>query len=205
MRSILLSVPTRGQIQWATVTRLDEIRDKGFLDPILYQPGNLSVAQTRNKIVQKFLAGDWEALAMVDDDIVPPPYFLELAERLDEFALIASPHPMPHPRNPGEVILTAFDYGWDGLSPAEIDLDGYAECGAVATGAVIIRRDVLEQIKFRITDDPTETVTSDDFAFCENLRNAGFRIGYEIRGGWFSDHHSTVSLAPLIENRLVKS
>lgn len=205
MRDLLLSVPTRGQIQWATVTRLEELRDRyPGMAPILYQPGNLSVAQTRNRIVQKFLAGPWQALAMVDDDVVPPPYFLELRQHLSEFGMVASPHPMPDPRDPSRLRLSVFHAAGEGVEFSDI-ADGVHDCDAVATGSVIISREAilaLGSAPFRIADDPSETVVSDDFLFCADLRAHGFRVGYEVRDGWFSDHHSAVSLAPLIEKEL---
>ena len=50
----MVAVPTRGAIRWETVTALEEARDcTPGLGPIVYQPGNLSVALTRNRIVEQ--------------------------------------------------------------------------------------------------------------------------------------------------------
>lgn len=207
MSDILLSVPTRGQIGWATVTRLEEIRDATpGLAPIHYQAGNLSVALTRNKIVNRFLEGPWQALAMVDDDVVPPPHFLSLRQHLPEYALLAVPHPMPNPNDPSDLILTAFDETGSGLAVANIE-DGIHECDAVATGCVLVSREALTALgpnPFRIENDPAAEVTSDDFLFCRDLKAAGLKVGY-FYDGWFADHHTTTSLAPLMERARAES
>jgi hypothetical protein len=202
---ILVAVPTRGAIQWATVTRLQEVRDACHgLPPIIYQPGNLSVAQTRNRIVKRFLAGDWRALAMVDDDVVPSPHFLEMRCLLDDYAMLCQPHPFPLPHDPSRLALGAFDLAPLGLVRADLG-DGVTEVDAVATGCVIIAREPLVELgpaPFRIADDPDAPEVSDDFLFCRDLRAAGHRIGAWVDHGWFADHHATVSLAPLIEHNL---
>lgn len=207
MNDILLSVPTRGQIGWATVTRLEEIRDATpGLTPIHYQAGNLSVALTRNKIVNHFLSGPWQVLAMVDDDIVPPPSFLDLRAWLPEYALLAVPHPMPNPNDPSSLILTAFDETGEGLTAANIGT-GVNECDAVATGCVLINREALTALgpnPFRIENDPAAGITSDDFLFCRDLKAAGLKVGYFF-DGWYADHHTTISLAPLMERARAES
>lgn len=202
--AILISVPTRGMIGWATVTRLEAIRDRyQGMSPILYQPGNLSVAQTRNRIVREFLDGPWQALLMVDDDVIPSPHFLDEARgRLGECDVICLPHPMPNPEAVGHLVFGVFDESEIGLVHAQPEF-GLNECDAVATGCVLIHRRVLESlgpVAFHIDDDPDAEFTSDDFIFCRDAKQAGYRVGYWW-DGWFADHHSTVSLAPLIEAR----
>jgi hypothetical protein len=196
---VFLAVPTRGSIRWETVTRLQDVRDvTPGLRPILYQPGNLSVALTRNLIVRQFLASDCETLMMVDDDIVPPPHFVETLDRaLPGYGMVAIPHVMPVG---AESILTAFTGTLDGLRPCELG-DGMNEVDAVATGCVAVSAAALEALgpdPFRIAHDPTATVTSDDFLFCADLRVHGFKVG-AWWDGWPCDHVTTVSLAPIHE------
>lgn len=198
--SVLLSVPTRGSVRWETVTRLEEIRDAMHItEPILYQPGNLSVAQTRNKIVHKFLETDCDTLVMVDDDIVPSPHFLKNVQPLQaDWGMVALPHPMPHPADPSRLMLTIYD---DELTPID-PVDGLNECAYVATGCVAISREALwERSPFAIEDDPDWHITSDDFRFCLYLRGNGFKVGYWW-DGWYADHVTTVSLAPLFERSI---
>lgn len=201
--SALVTVPTRGVIGWQTVTRLQEIRDRHpGLPPIVYQPGNLSVALTRNTIVKKFLAGPWQLLVMVDDDVVPPPTMLDTFNDMPSgFGVGAIPHVMPHPVTPAELALTAFtDDG--GLRVAQLE-DGWNEVDAVATGCVAISRAALVACgpnPFRIENNPDAQVTSDDFLFCQDVKNAGFKIGAYM-DGWYCDHITAVSLAPLYEHQ----
>lgn len=201
---ILLAVPTRGTVSWQTITRLSEARDvTPGLRPIVFQPGNLSVALTRNRIVQTFLATDCETLVMVDDDVVPPPHFLESLGRLiPEYAMAGIPHVMPNPTDTSRLILTAFMSADDGLTAAELD-DGANDVDAIATGCVAVSRQALVALgpnPFRISNDPDVPV-SDDFLFCADLKAAGFRVG-AWWDGWPCDHISTVSLGPLFESQL---
>lgn len=206
MRNVFLAVPTRGQIQWQTVTRLEEIRDRHpGLRPILYQLGNLSVALTRNRIVRRFLGTDCDVLVMVDDDIVPPPTMLSQGLILGGFGMVAIPHPMPNPDDPSELVLTAYDYGEDGLAPVILE-DGMNKVDAVATGCVAIKREVLVALgpnPFQISNDPDAATISDDFLFCKDVRSAGFMIG-AWWDGWYCDHVTTVSLAPILEASMLE-
>lgn len=202
---ILLAVPTRGQIDWATVTRLEEIHARaGLADPILYQPGNLSVALTRNRIVRRFLAGNWKVLAMCDDDVIPPPHWLDTATKLPDsgLAMIATPHPMPVPDG-SSLMLSIFDGRFDALRPVA-PRDGLHRCAAVATGAVVIAREPLEALAgqgpFRIENDPEAPITSDDFLFCADLAVNGYAVGYWFDGS-YANHHSAVGLAQLLEGQ----
>lgn len=203
---VLIAVPTRGTVQWSTATRLEAIRDRyPGMAPILYEPGNLSVALTRNRIVKKFMDGPWQALAMIDDDVIPAPHFLELAAHLDgsEFGMVCMPHPMPNPKNQGQLMLGIFAEVEGGFIPIPPQR-GLHECDAVATGAVVISRAALVTVgkhPFRITHDPDAEVQSDDLLFCRDLRKHGLKVGYYM-DGWFSDHHSVVALAPLVENAM---
>lgn len=193
----MVAVPTRGAIRWETVTRLEEARDRTpGLRPIVYQPGNLSVALTRNRIVERFLDTGCETLVMVDDDIVPPPDFIETLDKcMVSVEIAAIPHVMPTPGTPSELMLTAYI---DGI-PAGLN-EGLNLVHAVATGCVAVSRDVVNQIKFRIDNDPSSAV-SDDFLFCADARAAGFRIG-AWWDGWYCDHVTAVSLAPILESQL---
>lgn len=196
----LLTVPTRGMIGWATVTRLEEIhREMGLEDPILYQRGNLSCARTRNQVVAAFMGTDCDVLVMVDDDIVPSPGWLaEILPFMDEWGMICLPHPMPLVTNPSVLVFSLFERTQDGYQTVP-PVDGLNECDLIATGCVAINRKALEQLgpnPFRLGDDIGE-----DFQFCLDLHTLGFKVGYWW-DGFYADHHTITSLAPLIEARM---
>lgn len=199
--NVLVSVPTRGEIAWQTVTRLEAVRDEHpALPPILYQPGNLSVALTRNTIVDAFLASPYETLVMVDDDVVPPPHFLETLLDAHGYALAAIPHVMPHPADPGKLILTAYEAAGSAYAPCELE-NGWNTVAAVATGCVALTRAAIERLgpaPFRIAHDPAAPITSDDFLLCSDLADAGLTVGC-FWDGWHCDHVTTVGLAPMLE------
>lgn len=206
-KHIFLAVPTRGSIRWETVTRLEQARDEASnLRPILYEPGNLSVALTRNKIVNKFMQTDCSTLVMVDDDIVPPPDFLDtLDPYIPEYGVVSIPHPMPHPVDKSKIILTGYLWDRDGLQPAIFD-NGIHPVDAVATGCVAISREALETLganPFKVSNDPFAYVQSDDFIFCNDLIEAGFKVGCYYTD-WYCDHVTTVSIAPILEGQLVR-
>ena len=207
--SVFLAVPTRGSIDWATVTRLEEIHAAGNLThPICYQVGTLSVAQTRNLIVERFRATDCDVLVMVDDDVVPPPHMLDAVAHLGRFDVVCHPHPMLA----GDTLaLGIFKRDGEGYSFVEPER-GAHEVDAVATGCVLITRRILERVQahlndlpFTIPDDPHARLTSDDFIFCEDVKAAGGRIGYVWDGAWCSDHRRKLSMAPLLERQRVDS
>ncbi len=201
---VLVTVPTRGSIRWETVTALEAARDYDGFPPILYQTGHLSVALTRNLIVERFMARDMPVLAMVDDDIAPPLNFVELLlPHMEEFDMVAIPHAAPHPNDSSIMHFTAYEMGDGGLLPKGL-WPGVNAVDAVATGCVMINREVFEtlgQHPFRISHDPTAIVVSDDFIFCEDMRRAGFKIG-AFWNGQAADHFQTTSLVPLLQHQL---
>lgn len=203
MDNVFLSVPTRGQIQWQTVTRLEEIRDAHpGMRSILYQEGNLSVAMTRNKIVKQFLATNCDVLVMVDDDTVPSPHFLESVVPIPEgFGMVGLPYPTV---NGNQLGFTAYRETATGMEFVPVLENGWNECDALGTGCVAISREaivVLGENPFRIENDPDVQITSDDFLFCGDLRSAGYKIGCWW-DGWYADHIRAIGLAPLMESIL---
>lgn len=201
--AVMIAVPTRGSVRWETAMRLQEVRDHDpALPPVLYQPGNLSVALTRNRIVQQFLQTDCKYLAMVDDDIAPPVNFVDLLlPCMDDFAMVSLPHAHPYPGDPSLLSFSVYDLVFPGgsLLRTKDVFVGLNECDAVATGCVLISRESLIQLgphPFRMEHDPTATIQSDDMLFCADLRTAGFKIG-ALWMGLPVEHYNTVNLTPL--------
>lgn len=204
---VLITVPTRGMVRWETVTALEAARD--YLGegthPILYQPGNLSVAMTRNRIVKRFLETDLAVLAMVDDDIAPPVNFVEmLLPYIGEYGMVAIPHSATHAHDPRKLHLTAYEaVPGEGFRPKGV-WTGINQVDAVATGCVLIGRPVFDALgpaPFRVASDPGDMVASDDLLFCIDLHDAGFKVG-AYWDGHPADHFTAVNLTPLTEEQL---
>ncbi len=198
----MVAVPTRGQIQWQTVTRLNEIRDANpSLAPVVFEPGNLSVAATRNQIVRRFMETDKTVLVMVDDDVVPPPHLLDIAGFLPEYAMVGVPYPLWNAE--AGLFLSVFRREPEGLKLADLT-EGLNDVDALGTGCVAISRDALHHMgrnPFRFDNSPELESTSEDFIFCADLLDEGFKIGCWW-DGWYADHIRAVGLAPLIEGQL---
>lgn len=193
---ILVAVPTRGQVSWATCTRLQQIRDENpGLPPILYRPGHLSVALTRNHVVREFMAGDWQALIMVDDDVAPSPGLLTLTEGFDSYDVIAMPTFVWRP----DIAPTPVPAVW-GMSTLQTPngVGALRSAEVVGTGCIAIHRRVFEGLPdepFMVGREDDRDV-SDDVMFCRAVKTAGFRIGADFRSG--ADHHARVSLQSFV-------
>lgn len=202
---IMLAIPTRGSVRYETIIWLEQIRaDNPGLGPTVFQPGAVSVSQNRNRIVQHFLKSDCRFLAMVDDDIVPPPHFFDLVHYLEKdkrWGMLCVPHPIATNGGAGGIDFSIYQECPEGaryVAPQH----GIHEADLVATGAVIVPRRVFDRVgdaPFRVIDDPrSATLTGEDFLFCQDLRRHGFRVGYMF-DGWYCNHNTTVGLAPLKE------
>lgn len=174
-QSIMLAVPTRGEIHWTTITALQAIRDtRKHVPPIVFQPGHLSVANTRNKIVRRFLESDAKVLIMVDDDVVAPLRLLELADHAHGWGMIAVPTPVFYTQN------GVFWNCWDeNRQPLRKTSSGIRAVHGIGTAVSVIHRMVLEKMPndpfFVSMDDEGEV--SDDVNFCNMLRDQHHRIG----------------------------
>jgi hypothetical protein len=194
LSKVLVAVPTRGQVSWGTCTRLQALRDANpGLGPVKYVPGHLSVAATRNKIVRLFLEGEWEALLMVDDDVIPASCVLNMVHELGVWDVIAQPTFIWRPEIAPVPITATF-----GLTSLVAPGVAVREAQTVGTGCIAIHRRVLEGLPaepFCIGFEDGQDV-SDDVMFCRAVHTAGFRIGADFTSA--ADHHTTVSLQSIV-------
>lgn len=153
------------------------------------------VEKARNQIVQEFLASACSWLLMLDNDCIPPAHFLTLidaAEAEGKF-LFGIPAPMFK-----EIGLT-----WN-VAIKKDDLQcgvfttlpkGWNRCDYLGGAFLAMRRPVLEAIKgdwFNCT-----ATKSEDFAFTERARNAGFQPWFH--GDYQCDHIHNVSLLDILK------
>ena len=186
LAKVMIAVPTRGLVDFNTITRLQLIRDnEPLLKPILYVAGRLSVSDVRNRIVMAFLDSGLEYLIMIDDDVVPhtkllnilqhdvdivgAPYFISRAE-------VNMPFPSVFTKKEGQSGYVPFEKPFEYLGrPALVKVD------AVATGCIAIKRAVLSHSDMKAPfnmnyDSHGRYIASDDMAFCSRATQAGFEI-----------------------------
>ena len=154
-------------------------------------PGHLSASNGRNQIVRRFLASPAQTLIMLDDDIVPPDRFLELADDPSDIAAvpylyfheaILAPAPCVFVWNEATKGLRLIDHPFGRTAPAE--------CDAMGTGIMAVKRHVLEHPEMRAPfatnyDEDGVMVQTEDIYFCLRARALGFRITarYDIGQG----------------------
>jgi hypothetical protein len=206
---VLMAVPTRGTIVAATVAKLEYIhRQYNVGRLIFWQPGNMSVARTRNYIVKHFLEETkCKYLFMVDDDIVPPTAAIETCLMLNKrkFGIICTPHVLPSPdkkqlafgiysHNPDKSIG-----GYTLISPQP----GLHECDGVATGCVAVSRKMLMELgpdPFQMPDNVDSELGTDDFYFCRDVQKAGWKVGYYWNErAEYCDHFARISIGTLMQ------
>ena len=196
-----LAVPTRGSVNANHVFRMMELLR---LHPDLplpgYTPGHLSVANGRNTIVQHFLTKTTaDVLVMVDDDVVPPVRLLELAD--SDYDITGIPYLYWHQdlNIPVPAVFKINDKG--NLRPLDkpFGRTGIVECDAMGTGVIAIKRHVFEHPDMKAPfaihyDDNGVMVSTDDIAFCNRARVAGFKQAVNFDLGMGDHFPSPVSL-----------
>lgn len=219
---IFVAVPTRGDVQAATVNRLQEIREAHpGLPPILYKTGPPSIPDVRNLIVDAFLATDCQVLIMCDDDIIPDRALLDICDLIPDYAVIGHPYLMPPRQTIYSRSIPSLRQGDDPegfqlayavfvqdsrsreiidrvrLAVAEPYTGGVQECYAVGFGCFAASRDVIEHIRPIRFGEKNGEVVIDDIVFCHEAQQAG----YKVAACWdhVADHYTRVSLSALVQ------
>lgn len=204
-----MAVPTRGIIDWATVTQLEKIHALYDIQrPILWQPGNMSVALTRNQIVHQFINDTkCKYLFMVDDDVQPPTRAIETCLLLNKkkFGMVCTPHVLPTP-DKKQLALGIYerDPNSTGFIVTPQLQDGLHECDGVATGCVAVSRKMLLEMgpdPFKMPTSIDQLYGTDDFYFCDDVKALGWKVGY-FWNGQYCDHRARASLGMLIQGSI---
>jgi|TARA_Y100000310_G_scaffold312222_1_gene359299 hypothetical protein len=158
----------------------------------LTYPAAKPITNNRNTIVQKFLATDCDYLMMVDSDIVPPINILNLAD-FDKDIIT----PLMFVKQKGMLIPLFLKRNRDGMYDAADYLGkvGLQEVDATGTGCIIIKREVVEEMKHLFKnryDEDGIKVLGNDFAFCQDAKKLGFRVWVHL--DYVAGHHSTQDL-----------
>ena len=199
---ILVAVPTRGAINANLVTRLFELqREYPDLLPPLLQLGHLSVSNGRNAIVRRFLATPCSVLLMIDDDVEPPPQVLELAD--SDADITGIPYLYYHGtlNIPAPAVFKIYDNKLRVLE-SPFGRTGRVEVDAMGTGVIAIKRRVFEHPDMRAPfaikyDDDGVMIQTDDIAFCNRAREAGFRQVMDFSLGQADHYPAQMSLNKL--------
>jgi len=152
---------------------------------LFWENPNLSWAEpicsNRAKIVQRFLQSDCDFLLMIDDDIIPYANPIEYVYADKDIVGF-----------PAKVRQKGMALNW--VAYYELDNVGYLPCDfsrienrladlvsvdIVGTGAILIKRKVLEKVKkpFLVEFDKNGVNKyGTDFAFCRRAKKAGFEI-----------------------------
>jgi len=158
-------------------------------------PGDRPIANNRNKIVLKFLEGDWDYLLMLDDDTVPHRNPLDLIEHDKD--VIGYPYPQ---WNEGDIYWLAMDQDGDGYKPIPpARRYGLQQVDALGTGCILIKRSVLEAVRAPFMRKWSEDGIAElglDFYFCQKAIEAGFEVWCDWRAP--CSHFKTLDLIEVL-------
>lgn len=173
----------------------------------LFLPSGRPIPNNRNQIVRKFLAGDWDYLFMLDDDTYPIKNPFILLEH--DKPVVAGVYP-----GRGSLGVHFHVYKWGDNFPEEFfckhydpeDRVGLRQVDAIATGCMLIKREVLEEMTATkgysapfedLFDEDGVLITNDDLAFCKKC----WELGIEVWADWdlVCDHFKTVSLLEMMK------
>lgn len=179
---ILVAVPTFENITPETFKAIYDLHTGDHTVDFDFVKG-YDCAVARNKIVDKTLKGGYDAVLMVDSDVIIP------EDTLERF--LESPVPICFglcPRkNTDKRLTTAYKLGTANYDNAysydELNLSRL-ECRGVGAACVLIRREVFEAMKypyFKYVTYDDGRLLSEDFYFCEEARNRGYVIWADTR------------------------
>lgn len=199
VKDILCAVPTRGQVDWNTITRLQTLRDEKGLGPILYEAGRLAVTDVRNRILLKFLTTDAKVLFFVDDDVIPTLDTLGMLDHLNAgYDIVGAPYMMIHPPVCEIPTPCVFQFTGRGYKPLKdvFSLTGLHECDALGTGCMMIQRHVLEDksvvpFQLGVNGDGVMKMT-EDVLFCKRAKERGYKLAADFDR--IADHWNSFSL-----------
>lgn len=176
---VFVAVPTTGHIVdalWYALRNIEE-RYKDYIEFIY--PKHCVRRQfhdlARNALCDEFLDSEADILWFIDSDVVPPDHVLDLITvHGDRWKLAGAPYPVF--MNAGgadhEIVYTVYK-GSDGngLRPCAIPHQGVEFVDGMATGCMLIKREVLESMErpfFEFHYDPTtrHMTRGEDIDFC---------------------------------------
>lgn len=140
----------------------------------------------RNGIVEDFLKTDCDILWFLDSDVVPPVHVLDLITKYGEqWDIAGAPYPIfmaSGNKDEGrQVVFTAYKKINGGLRPTDIPISGHGFVDGLATGCLMIRREVFEKLtkpyfEFKFDPETRAPTEGEDLGFCRKAAEVGYQF-----------------------------
>jgi len=206
-KGVYIAVLNQGAIRPELSLLLQELPQQNKYELHITYPAYKPITQNRNKIVQDFLTRpEFDYLIMIDSDNVPQTNLLDLVDYQKD---IIGVFYCGFQKN--MIIPYVMKEAPDGLLKV-MDIrnkQGLVECDAVGTGVIVIKREVLEKLKFPFRNEYDEDgikLWGLDFNFCKRARKLGFKVYCHL--DHITSHWVTVDLkdyyAVVLENDQLK-
>lgn len=176
-KAVYIGVLNQGDIRPELALVLQELPQQNKYELHITYPASKPITQNRNKIVQDFLARpEFDYLIMIDSDNVPTDNLLDLVDYQKD---IIGVWYCGFQKN--MIVPFCMDRGKDGLYTVKDlhDKKGLIECDAVGTGVIVIKREVLENLKFPFRNEYDEDgikLWGLDFNFCRRAKELGYKV-----------------------------
>ena len=189
-KEIFVAIPNTGYIHKALAEWMVHCEARKDYHITWFLPVDFPVDVNRNNIVNSFLKNktcDW--LLMVDSDLIPPTYVLDMIPQLEkEDIKICSA--LTHMQKGDEVFPTVFKEKGKGFEYKIESGINYADINQVAvvgTGCLWIHREVVEKLEkplfqFKYYPDGTRA-QGEDISFCAKAEEAGYKTYVDPRVG----------------------
>lgn len=193
---VFMSLPSNGTVCDFQNYMLRDI-EKRYADEVeLVYPEQLCQRifhdAARNGIVEDFLATDCDVMWSLDSDIVPPRHVLDLLTMHgDKWLAAGAPYPI-FMAQPGEsqrqIVVTAYraidphpETKKPRLAPCAVPHEGTDFVDGLATGCLLIKREVFDRLEkpyFEFKYDPVtrQPIEGEDIGFCLKLHRLGIKF-----------------------------
>lgn len=187
---LFVAVPSVGEWTDLLPHQLRKIEQK-YSDRIEFiWPKNLTRRMfhdfARNALVDEFLASEADILWFIDSDVSPPENILDLiTEHGDKWQAAGAPYPVfmtPAGESHSAVVFTVYKgIKNGGMAPSDIPDSGTDLVDGIATGCLLLRREVFAKLKqpyFAFTFDETTRgmAKGEDIDFCLKLSDLGIKF-----------------------------
>ena len=170
---LAVGITTTGDIKTKTLMSLHKLNKKTPYNIVVWEGCN--VHQSRENIAMEFLKSDCTHLLFIDSDMVFPEDGADILFKRDRDIIGADYNMRMLP-----LTSTVKIYDENGKDVSKGYPDGTFECFAVATGFMMIKREVFEKLPHpwfnHEHDNKGNMITGSDMYFCKKAREEGYKI-----------------------------